>query len=64
MTPLFLAVIQIFCDHTVWVSEGVLSDFKWDSMFGNVLLIFLLVPFKSNFAHDRKIITYIAFWQY
>ena len=54
----------LFCDHTVRIGEGVLSDFKWDSMLDKVLPIFLLVPFESNFAHDLKLITYITFWQY
>jgi hypothetical protein len=51
----------LLCDHTVRVGEGILCDFKWDTMFDNVLSIFLLVPFKLNFAHDAKITTCIAF---
>ena len=50
----------LFCYHTVRIGEGILGNFKWDSMFDNILPILLLVPFKSNFAHDAKVTTDIA----
>jgi hypothetical protein len=56
VVPLFgLAVTDILCNHTTWVSECILRQAEWNSMFLFVLSVLLLVPLKPNFIHKESL---------
>jgi hypothetical protein len=54
--PLFgLAMSNILCDHTLRVSECILRQAEWNSMFLLIVPVFLLVPFKPNFVYKDSL---------
>jgi hypothetical protein len=50
-----LAVADILCNHTTRVSECILCQSEWNSMFFLIFLVLLFVPFKPNFIHKDSI---------